>query len=71
MIRTRSGAILTDDASLAEQCRRWRNHGQVLEGETRDFDLPGLNYRLTDLQAAVGRVQLRKFSAILARPAAG
>jgi dTDP-4-amino-4,6-dideoxygalactose transaminase len=61
------GAILTDDAELAEQCRRWRNHGQVLQEGKRDFALPGLNYRLTDLQAAIGRVQLRKLPAILER----
>jgi perosamine synthetase len=61
------GAILTDDTDLAERCRQWRNHGQVLRDGKRDFVVSGLNYRLTDLQAAIGRVQLRKLPAILQR----
>lgn len=59
------GAIVTNDADLAERCRAWRNHGQRLVSGQRDFMLPGLNYRMTEIQAAIGRVQLSKFDNIL------
>mgnify|MGYP001041868720 CR=1 FL=1 len=61
------GAIITNDEELAERCRRWRNHGQGFVDGRREFVLPGLNYRLTEIQAAIGRVQLGKFPGILAR----
>jgi len=59
------GAIVTNDADLAQRCRTWRNHGQQTVGIQRDFVLPGLNYRMTEIQAAIGRVQLSKFESIL------
>jgi dTDP-4-amino-4,6-dideoxygalactose transaminase len=59
------GAIVTNDAALAERCRRWRNHGQSFHQGEREFELPGLNYRMTEIQAAIGRVQLKKFTQIL------
>ena len=59
------GAIVTNDPQLAELCRRWRNHGQTVSSGRRDFVLPGLNYRMTEMQAAIGRVQLEKFPKIL------
>jgi dTDP-4-amino-4,6-dideoxygalactose transaminase/ubiquinone/menaquinone biosynthesis C-methylase UbiE len=63
------GAILTDDDSLAERCRMWRNHGQVLSAGDRDFHVAGLNYRMTDIQAAIGGAQLEKFPEILKKRA--
>jgi dTDP-4-amino-4,6-dideoxygalactose transaminase len=59
------GAIVTNEIDLAEQCRCWRNHGQRQVNGQRDFFLPGLNYRMTEMQAAIGRVQLTKFASIL------
>jgi len=59
------GAIVTDDPELAERCRMLRNHGQVAREGKRDLYAAGLNYRMTDIQAAIGRVQLEKFPAIL------
>jgi dTDP-4-amino-4,6-dideoxygalactose transaminase len=61
------GAIVTNNLELAECCRRWRNHGQQVKDGKRDFVLPGLNYRMTEIQAAVGIVQTSKFSKILQR----
>lgn len=61
------GAIVTQDDDLAEQCRAWRNHGQRVTNSRRDFVLPGLNYRLTEMQAAIGSVQLKKFPEILGK----
>jgi perosamine synthetase len=59
------GAIVTNDTELAARCREWRNHGQVIANGKREFAVPGLNYRLTEIQAAIGRVQLEKFALIL------
>ncbi len=59
------GAIVTNDDRLAEACRVWRNHGQQVIAGTRSFPVAGLNYRLTEIQAAIGRVQLQKFPSIL------
>lgn len=112
------GAILTNDDTLAERCRRFRNHGMVRgvgdgmgvgayggrgDGEAGDlaaspsqpatpprpyshtpilppahtptppapwyYEMPelGFNYRLTDLQAALGISQLAKLNAFIAR----
>lgn len=60
------GAIITSDDALADLCRQWRNHGQQVRDGQRDFVLPGFNYRMTEIQAAIGRVQLEKFPEILA-----
>lgn len=59
------GAIVTNDDALAEKCRMWRNHGQVFQNGERDFQVAGLNYRMTEIQAAIGQVQLEKLPEIL------
>ena len=70
------GMITTNDAALAEQMACLRNHGgRVPEAALRDgprpylmgdYDTVGYNYRMTDLQAAVGRVQLGRMNGIVA-----
>lgn len=59
------GAICTSDASVAHKLRVLRNHGMESYSGKIDFVMPGYNYRMTDIQAAIGRVQLRKFPAAL------
>jgi len=59
------GAIVTNDDSLAEKCRMWRNHGQVFKNGERDFQVAGLNYRMTEVQASIGQIQLDKLPEIL------
>lgn len=64
------GMATTDDRTLAETIESMRNHGASLSEEQRhqgsrpyvlpEFNLLGYNYRMTDLQAAVGLVQLSK-----------
>ncbi len=64
------GMVTTNDAALAETVDRLRNHGASVSEEQRDtgprpyllpdFNLLGFNYRMTDLQGAVGIVQLSK-----------
>lgn len=58
------GIVLTNHADIAERLRLLRNHGQRRKYE---HVLIGYNWRLTEIQAAIGRVQLRKLDAILAR----
>ena len=58
------GLVLTGDAETAAKLRLLRNHGQARKYE---HVLTGYNWRLTEMQAAIGRVQLRKLPAILAR----
>lgn len=57
------GVITTSNAEAAERCRRFRHHGQSESTRYEYWDL-GYNYRLTDLQAAIAIVQLKKANAL-------
>lgn len=70
------GALLTNDAALAERARLLRSHGMVRGPEVvpgwegpwhSDMVALGYNYRLTDIQCALGLSQLRKLPAFVAR----
>jgi len=51
------GLITTDDETLADWMRRYRNQGM----RTRyQFEMLGFNYRMTDINAAIALVQLDK-----------
>lgn len=64
------GMVTTNDDNLAEIIRSLRNHGASISEEERhhgaqpyilpEFNLLGYNYRMTDLQGAVGVVQIKK-----------
>ncbi|HXD92894.1 MAG TPA: DegT/DnrJ/EryC1/StrS family aminotransferase [Bacteroidia bacterium] len=64
------GMITTNDDKIAELISNLRNHGASVSEEQRhhgpkpyilpEFNMLGYNYRMTDLQAAVGIVQLKK-----------
>jgi len=62
------GAVVTDDDALAERMARLRHHGEgPSEGERKYFHLElGYNYRLSAVQAAVGRTQLMRLDEYLA-----
>jgi perosamine synthetase len=60
------GMVVTDDAELADRMRAIRNFGQR-PGEHFVHAYLGGNYKTTDLHAALGRVQLRKAEAYIAR----
>ncbi|MBI1778595.1 MAG: DegT/DnrJ/EryC1/StrS family aminotransferase [Proteobacteria bacterium] len=51
------GAVVTNRADLAKRLRLARNHG-VEDLQTHEYLVPGLNFKFTDLQAAVGLGQL-------------
>jgi perosamine synthetase len=55
------GMLTTNDASLADSARRFRHHGQ---GARYEYLSLGYNYRMTDLCAAIGRVQLGRLTDI-------
>jgi perosamine synthetase len=58
------GAVTTNDAGLADALRRFRSHGThrkpELGGWYYEVESLGFNYRMTDLQAALGISQLKK-----------
>lgn len=58
------GVVITDDPRIARKARLIRNHGEgSAEDDWSDADLiniVGMNYRLTDLQAAVAIAQLEQ-----------
>jgi dTDP-4-amino-4,6-dideoxygalactose transaminase len=65
------GMVVTDDASVAEQLRLLRSHGMTTltwarhRGHASSYDvlLSGFNYRLDELRAAIGLVQLGRLQA--------
>lgn len=60
------GMVVTDDAALAERCRSLRN--LCFENQRRFVhEEIGWNYRLTNMQAALGLAQLEKLDATVAR----
>ena len=60
------GMVTTDDLDLAQRLRLIRNHGQTAPYE---HSILGCNWRITEMQAAMGRSQITKLDAILARKA--
>ncbi len=60
------GMILSNDASFIEKCNLIRGHG--MRPEKRYWhEVLGYNYRMTDLQAAVGVAQFEKIDEFLKR----
>jgi dTDP-4-amino-4,6-dideoxygalactose transaminase len=55
------GAVVTDDATLAERLRLRRCYGMV---DKDHIAIPGVNSRLDELQAAILRVKLRHLDAM-------
>ncbi len=66
------GMLTTQDDQLAQKMSSLRNHGASVSEEQRhkgpkpyilpEFEMVGYNYRMTDLQGAVGQVQLKKLT---------
>jgi dTDP-4-amino-4,6-dideoxygalactose transaminase len=68
------GMVLTQSAALAERLRALRDHGATVSDRVRheagafalpDYDMVGFNYRMTDLQGAIGVEQMKKLDWIL------
>ncbi len=61
------GVIVTDNDDLAEKCRLIRNHAEaVVEGMGRTDirNMIGFNYRMTEIEAAIARIQLKKLAGL-------
>jgi perosamine synthetase len=65
------GAVATDDDELASRCRRFRSHGMEKNRPDEPWHYEmielGYNYRITDIQAALGLSQLKKLDAFIDR----
>lgn len=70
------GMVVTEDRRLARKLQVLRSHGAAVSDLDRHrgkgfvlpvFDVVGYNYRMTDLQAALGTVQLQKADQIVGR----
>lgn len=70
------GMVLTDDAAVAGHVRRLRSHGASVSDLDRhraqglvfeEYRELGYNYRMTDIQAAIGIEQLKRLDELLAR----
>ncbi len=63
------GCILTNNKKIYEYCKQYHDHGHELNPKfSRGMDTvsnPGFNYRMTELQGAVGIAQLKKLNLIL------
>ncbi len=60
------GMLIAAGAEEAERARSERNQGRAPNMKFMDHGLLGFNYRLTDLQAAVGIAQLERLDEMLA-----
>lgn len=70
------GVLTTDDAALDRRFRLLRQHGMSVPDTVRHgsrevifetYPVPGFNYRLTDVQAAIGIQQLGRLAEIVRR----
>ncbi len=58
------GIVTTNDAAIAEQARLWRSHGQKVRYLHTGI---GYNYRMTDIQGAIGVAQIEKLAGFTER----
>lgn len=70
------GMLTTNNPEFDARFRLWRQHGMSVPDTLRhgsatvifeSYPVPGFNYRMTDIQAAVGREQLKRLPGIIER----
>jgi perosamine synthetase len=59
------GMVVTDDAALAERIAILRSHGSVRTESYLTFVAAGFNYRLSDVNAAIGVVQMTRLETLV------
>lgn len=62
------GILVTDDDELANKLRLIRNHAEAVveaKGETNFVNMIGFNYRMTEIEAAICREQLKKLPKLI------
>jgi len=52
------GMVVTDDDATADSLRQLRNHGTLSRGGRMHFQQVGYNFRLTEMQGAMGCLQM-------------
>lgn len=57
------GVIVTDNDELADRCRLIRNHAEAVV-DRAEPNMIGFNFRMTELEAAVSRCQLKKLASL-------
>ena len=55
------GMIITNNEEFAKKCQMIRNHGEYYKNDSN----VGYNFRLTEMQASFGRIQLKKLPKLL------
>jgi len=60
------GMIVTNNEQLAERIALLRSHGGIRRGGRYIFEEAGFNYRLSDVQGAIGVAQMRKLDTLIA-----
>jgi len=61
------GMIVTNDSKVAAFARKLRNQGRSESGEWLQHDELGYNYRISELNCALGATQLQRLESILER----
>ena len=76
------GMVITDDEDLAWRCKSFRDHGYDVQKRLNLLELEsklmyihsqvGFNYRMTEIQSAIGLAELERFDVLEpARPGGG
>jgi len=60
------GVLLVNDPQLAERCMYFKNQGRLERGSFVHPQM-GYNFRITDMQAAIGVAQFERIDAVIAR----
>lgn len=61
------GMIMTNDPVLADRVKLLRSHGGVRTGHWFKYEAAGFNYRLSDVQGAIGVAQMKKLDMFIER----
>ncbi len=61
------GIVVTDNPEIAKLCRSMRNQGRENSSEWLDHQRLGYNYRLSDINCALGIAQLQRIDQLLSK----
>jgi len=61
------GMVLTNDEKLYWNAKRFADRGKPFNSDDESNLFLGLNYRMTELEAAIGRIQLKKLKGIISK----
>ncbi len=59
------GMIVTNDDNIAELCRSYRSQGRAITGFWLHHERMGYNYRMSEVNAAIGSVQMDRLDDII------